>query len=152
MSERAATLHDLLAGATPPGVYRLPARASLRTVQRMAAQHGWRVYRIMGRRIADKPTFLAESARSLHFPKYFGHNWDAFEESLNDLAYDAAGRTLVLFDHAGRLAAAEPEEFAVALDILRAAVEARRASDFPLVVILQGAARATDATLLRMED
>lgn len=152
MSEHAPTLHDLLTGGVPPGIYRIPSRASLRAVQRAADQHGWRVYRIMGRRIADKPAFLAESARSLRFPSYFGHNWDAFEESLNDLAYDAHERTLVLFDHAGRFAAAEPEEFATALDILRGAVEARRTSDSPLAVVLQGAARATDATVLRITD
>jgi len=152
MSETSPTLHDLLTGGVPPGVYRLPSRASLRAVQQAAGQHGWRVHRIMGRRIADKPAFLAESARSLHFPKYFGHNWDAFEESLNDMAYDTHERTLVLFDHVGRFAAAEPEEFATALDILRSAVEARRTSDAPLVVLLQGAARAADATVLRMEE
>lgn len=152
MSEHTPTLHDLLTGGVPSGIYRLPARASLRAVQREADQCGWRIYRIMGRRIANKPAFLAESARSLHFPEYFGHNWDAFEESLNDLAYDTAERTLVLFDHAGRFAAAEPEEFATALDILRSAVEARRTSDAPLVVLLQGAARATDAARLRIAD
>lgn len=150
MSETSPTLHDLLTGGVPPGIYRLPSRASLRAVQQAAGQHGWRIRRIMGRRIADKPAFLAESARSLHFPKYFGHNWDAFEESLNDLAYDTAERTLVLFDHAGRFAAAEPEEFATALDILRTAVEARRTSDAPLIVLLQGAARATDVARLQV--
>jgi hypothetical protein len=150
MSERTPALHDLLTGGVPPSIFRIPSRASLRAVQRAADQHGWHVYRIMGRRIADKPAFLAESARSLHFPSYFGHNWDAFEESLNDLAYDAHERTLVLFDHAGRFAAAEPEEFATALDILRSAVEARRTSDAPLIVLFQGAARATDVTRLQV--
>ena len=150
MSETSPTFHDLLTGGVPPGIYRLPSRASLRAVQQAAGQHGWPIRRIMGRRIADKPAFLAESARSLHFPKYFGHNWDAFEESLNDLAYDTAERTLVLFDHAGRFAAAEPEEFATALDILRTAVEARRTSDAPLAVLLQGAARATDVARLQV--
>ncbi len=152
MSAPDVTFHDLLTGGVPPGIYRIPSRASLRAVQQAAGQHGWRVYRIMGRRITDKQAFLSEAARSLHFPKYFGHNWDAFEESLNDLAYDTAERTLVLFDHAGRFAVAEPEEFATALDILRSAVEARRTSDAPLVVLLQGAARATDATVLRIAD
>ncbi len=152
MNDQTPTLHDLLTGAVPPGIYRIPSRASLRAVQQVAGQHGWRIHRIMGRRIADKPAFLAESARSLHFPKYFGHNWDAFEESLNDLAYDTHERTLVLFDHAGRFAAAEPEEFATALDILRSAVEARRTSDAPLIVLLQGAARATEVTRLKIEN
>lgn len=33
----------------------------------------------------NKAAFLATCARDLHFPDYFGGNWDAFEECLRDL-------------------------------------------------------------------
>ena len=49
---------------------------------------------------------------------------------------------LVLYDDAGRFAAARPEEFAVALDVLRTAVERWRATETPMVVLLRGAGRA----------
>jgi RNAse (barnase) inhibitor barstar/catechol 2,3-dioxygenase-like lactoylglutathione lyase family enzyme len=38
----------------------------------------------------DKATFLEACARSLDFPSYFGHNWDALADSLGDFAADKA--------------------------------------------------------------
>ncbi len=49
---------------------------------------------------------LSRSAEALRFPAYFGHNWDAFEECLNDMSWEAEGPALLLLDHAGRFAAA----------------------------------------------
>lgn len=38
----------------------------------------------------DKEAFLAACARSLDFPSYFGHNWDALADSLGDFAAQKA--------------------------------------------------------------
>lgn len=135
-------LVDLFTGALAPGVYRCNTRTSAAAILRLAQQHGWRVYRLDGREIAGKAEFLSASARALCFPGYFGHNWDAFEESLNDFAAEADGRVLVLFDHASRFAAAAPEAFATALEILAAAAARRQIAVAPLVVLVRGAGRA----------
>ena len=42
----------------------------------------------------DKAAFLAACARDLHFPDYFGGNWDAFEECLRDFG---TGPTLLVW-------------------------------------------------------
>ena len=34
----------------------------------------------------DKQSFLTACARSLAFPDYFGHNWDALADSLGEFA------------------------------------------------------------------
>jgi hypothetical protein len=80
----------------------------------------------------------------LRFPSYFGHNWDAFEESLNDMSWAPAPGYLVLFDGAGAFARTQPDEFGVALDIFRESVRRWQQQGTPLIVVLRGAGRAAD--------
>lgn len=42
---------------------------------------------VRGQRCTDKQRLLQEFAAALQFPYYFGHNWDAFDECLNDLSW-----------------------------------------------------------------
>ena len=58
------------------------------------------------------------------------------EECLNDM--EPGRPALLLFDYAGRFAAAEPDQFAVALEILAAAAENRRSGAAPLAVLVRG--------------
>lgn len=141
MSDR---VEALFSGAVAPGVYRTGLRTAASTLARAAERHGWQAFHLDGRALTTKAQFLETSARALRIPSYFGHNWDAFEESLNDLSWAPAQGYLVVFDGAGDFAAAEPDEFAVALDILRESVRRWHASGLPLVVLLRGAGRAAD--------
>ena len=42
---------------------------------------------IAGEKATTSETFLAEIARALKFPEYFGNNYDALDEMLNDLSW-----------------------------------------------------------------
>src|SRR5689334_13062227 len=46
--------------------------------------------------IRSKQKLLKVLADKLHFPRYFGHNWDALEECLRDLSWLPAGRPVVI--------------------------------------------------------
>ena len=46
--------------------------------------------------ISSKRELLSALSRSLHFPSYFGHNWDALDECLTDLSWLPAGDVLVI--------------------------------------------------------
>jgi hypothetical protein len=139
MSDR---LGDLLSGATPPAVYRWTSRARAANVVQRAEMSGWRCFYLDGRQIASKDDLLRSGVAAMHLPAYFGNNWDALEDSLRDLAWAPAERGyLVLFDGAGTLARAEPGDFAVALSILRDAVEYWRATPTPLIALLRGLGR-----------
>jgi hypothetical protein len=70
---------------------------------------GWRVVVIDGRRCATKASLLAELAAALHFPTWFGRNWDALVDCLRD-AVPATGSGLALvISHPRLVGAGEPE-------------------------------------------
>ena len=131
----------LFVKAVAPGVYRTDLRAAPEAFVRAAERHGWQAFHLDGRELATKAQFLEASARALRFPSYSGHNWDAFEESLNDMSWAPAQGYLVVFDGAGQFAREQPDDFAVALDILRESVRRWQKLGTPVVVLLRGAGR-----------
>ncbi|WP_159394500.1 barstar family protein [Streptomyces sp. NRRL S-495] len=113
---------DLLPGRTWAGFAAAPDRLRL----------------VRGANCRTRTALFAEWARALSFPGYFGHNWDAFEECLNDAllppgaepaesvepAGSAAPRLLVLVADADALLADEPPaQLALLLSILDAAAD-----------------------------
>jgi len=83
-------INAILAETLPPGIYNLNSRARASTIVQAVERHGWRCFYLNGRQIGDKAAFLAASAQAMRFPSYFGHNWDALEECLSDLAWAPA--------------------------------------------------------------
>jgi RNAse (barnase) inhibitor barstar len=139
MSEK---LDALFSGQRSPGVYRWDAPGSTRALRDEAENHGWRCFYLDGRRIADKKEFIDACARAMHFPDYFGKNWDALEESLRDLEWaPASAGYLVLYDHAGRFLRSRPADFATALAILRSATDHWAGTGTPMAVLIGGLSR-----------
>ncbi len=134
----------LFSGAVAPGIYRTGLRTAPATLAHAAESRGWRTFHLDGSALATKTQFLEASARAMDFPSYFGHNWDAFEESLNDMGWAPAQGYLVVFDGVEYFARAQPEEFAVALDILRDSVRRWHELGTPLIVLLRGAGRTAN--------
>ncbi|HEU0113063.1 MAG TPA: barstar family protein, partial [Thermomicrobiales bacterium] len=63
-----------------PGVCVAPSHSFANCLLAEAAANGLTAARIDLSQAATKEAFLAECARRLDFPPYFGHNWDAFDE------------------------------------------------------------------------
>ena len=80
---------------------------------------------------------LANAATALRFPADFGHNWDALEECLTDLAWAPAAGYLLLYDDAARLARAEPAAWAALRAILADVCAAWAARGVPFYVLLR---------------
>lgn len=79
---------------------------------------------IKGRHCKTPANLFAEFARTLEFPDYFGHNWDALEECLADLEWLPAKGYILLVTNAEGVLPEDEEEYETFLEILRDAGEA----------------------------
>ncbi len=126
----------LLSGEIKPGVYRLPLHTSTEAVQHAVGPAGWRVFVLDGSKVSDKATFLSEAAKVMNFPSYFGKNWDAFEDSLNDLEWAPAKGYVLLYPHANRFA--QLPDWKTVLSIFRVAVHRWQQAGTPMYIFLGG--------------
>jgi len=85
----------------------------------------------------DKGAFLNAIAKALHFPDYFGHNWDALYDCLLDLTPDEGAGTLLVLRDATGFARAEPEEFAAAVGALADAADYWKGENKALLVVVE---------------
>ena len=65
----------------------------------------------------DKEAALARIAQALDFPAWFGGNWDALADCLDDLSWLPAPGYVLVLEHTHAWKAAEPVAFDVLLDI-----------------------------------
>ncbi len=72
---------------------------------------------LRGKRCGTKREMLGEWAAALQFPWYFGSNWDAFEECINDLSWMPARAHAFLVTDAERILR-DAEDFAAFVGIL----------------------------------
>jgi hypothetical protein len=70
--------------------------------------------------LADKQAVLAWYAGALRFPSYFGENWDAFNDCLNDLSWIAEKN--ILISHHDMPLTTAPADRSIYLDVLANAV------------------------------
>ncbi|MFC5668106.1 barstar family protein [Kitasatospora misakiensis] len=110
---------------------------------------------VQGANCRTTAALFAEWAGALAFPGYFGHNWDAFEECLNDALHppgtDSAAPLLVLVADADALLADEPpRQLTTFLSILDASAAATPTTGSPLRVLFTTAPAAEAATADRL--
>lgn len=70
----------------------------------------------------SKSELLAALSEGLSFPTYFGHNWDALEDFLNDLSWLKERR--IALRHTSLPTSMSDKDLATYLSILSSAVEA----------------------------
>lgn len=129
---------ELLAGRLDPAVYTWPVdrRVAARDVTE-AERAGWRVFWLDARGVRDKRALLERCAEEFALPSYFGHNWDALQDCLRDLAWvPAVAGYLVVYDHWRGPAEADPETHRTLMEIFEAAVRFWRGTPTPMAVLL----------------
>jgi barstar (barnase inhibitor) len=104
-----------LSDASKSGVYR-----TSRTDEILDATKGssLQVARIGLAGAAGKDALMDHVARAMHFPRWFGGNWDALEDCLTDLSWSKAGGHVLLIEDAQAL---PPDERGILVDILASA-------------------------------
>ncbi len=122
-----------------PGIYRFSSRATPDYLRKEANAARWRFFYLDGAKVRDKKSFLEKAARAMEFPNYFGHNWDAFEECVNDLSWAPASGYILLFQAPERLAKNARADWETAVEILSAAIGNWNEQGVPFYVLLRGA-------------
>lgn len=73
---------------------------------------------VRGEACRSKSALFDAFARALKFPDYFGHNWDAFDECVNDLEWLEGAGYVVVVTKAERLLADDEAEYSKFIDIM----------------------------------
>ncbi|ALN62160.1 hypothetical protein GLA29479_1276 [Lysobacter antibioticus] len=113
---------ELLADPAQAGAYFIDARDA-RALADAAAELEFAVARVDFAGCADKDDALARIAAGLRFPAWFGHNWDALNDCVNDLSWWPAPGYLLLIEHAGPWQAEHGEDAATLVEILNDAAQ-----------------------------
>lgn len=87
------------------------------------ARRGGKLVVWVPRSVRSKEKLLRLLSQALKFPTYFGGNWDALEECLNDLHWLPEKLSIVIVHE--RLPFGEGENRQVYCDILQAAMQSR---------------------------
>ncbi len=92
-----------------------------------------------GTEVEDKAGFLELCQDAFGLPEWFGHNWDALEESLADLPTGrGADGTVVIWTDWALFAESDPEEYATALDVFEDTARTLGVDGVPFVVLRVG--------------
>ena len=133
-------IEALFAGDVPSGIYKLPSRASIESIRHAAEKAGMRFAHVDGKAIDDKSSFIKAVGESLEFPGYSAKNWDAFEESMNDLSWAPSDNGyVILIDKAGAFEEGQPRAFKTALDVLGDVSKAWAEAGTPMLILVRGA-------------
>jgi RNAse (barnase) inhibitor barstar len=131
-------IEELLTGRREPGVHAWTAdRREAARGATEAERAGWRVLWLDGAGVRDKRTLLERCAEEFALPSYFGHNWDALQDTLRDLSWaPTTCGYLVVYDHWGELADADPAAHRTLMDVFETTVGHWRGTATPMAVLL----------------
>jgi RNAse (barnase) inhibitor barstar len=88
--------------------------------------------------VRGKAELLARLAERLGFPEWFGGNWDALNDVLAEQAWSEPHGIVLTLERCGDLAAADPEAFETALEVLDSVAESCYDEDIPFWVLVDG--------------
>jgi hypothetical protein len=109
--------HWQLGSAAEAGVHWIE-RTQVETLCEAGRAAGLHCARLDLESCRGKADLLAGLAREFRFPTWFGHNWDALADCLDDLGWLKASGYLLALENPIGLSHAAPKDFALTLDIL----------------------------------
>jgi RNAse (barnase) inhibitor barstar len=127
------SIEAIIRGHAAPQIYRLESDLPLTNLAGQVAAAGGELFELDGELMSETAALMAEFARVLKFPDYFGKNWDALNDCLTDLSWlnDARSHLVLAIDHWDYCA--NP----LLQDILRETVALWADSETPLYVLLR---------------
>lgn len=124
-------------GERSPGLYRVTTEVNIDKLSSLCQEYGFQFFYINGKNVTSKAEFFQASAQTMSFPDYFGYNWDAFNDCINDLSWFSAAGYILLYSQPDNFAQNDPSEWLIALDVFQEAVEYWARTDTPMYVLLK---------------
>ena len=129
-------LAAVLAGHEEPGIRLWHGAFDVADVRHSVEHAGWGFGHVDGWTQGEtKSAFLAAVGKALDFPDYYGQNFDALADCLDDIGSGTAG-VVLLWDGWATLARSDEKAFSIALSVLGSRVNADRG--VPFSVLLRG--------------
>lgn len=122
------------------GVYYLPP-AHQGSAADAAKKKGLLVLTVEIAARANKDQALKQLGAALHFPTWYGANFDALFDCLTDPAWQPARGHVILVNGLSELRATAPEDFATLIEVFQAAAETRRETASPFWILIDTPAR-----------
>lgn len=121
MSSAPAPFETLLRNVAHAGVYHLPQtlHGGHEDIIVAAEKCAYVIFKVDLTRVSDKQGLLEAIGRDMAFPEWFGRNWDALADCLNDLGWRPGEGYLVLLEHCDLLHESAANELATALRIFQ---------------------------------
>jgi len=115
------TLEDRLREPRKSGVFR--AAEPPADLESAAEAVGLRLHAIDASAVRTKSQMLGLLGRSLAFPRWYGRNWDALEDCLTDFDWLRGPGLVLRVEGFDPYAQADPDGFAILLDIFKTSAE-----------------------------
>ncbi len=128
-------LSGVLADAAACGVYFVDA-SGRDTLARAARALEYEVFPIDLTDCRDRDAVIARLTSALDLPPWFGGNWDALADCLNDLSWRPADGYVLLLEHVEDWHTADPGGFDTLLEIARDAADDWSRHGVPFWVLL----------------
>lgn len=122
------------------GVYYLPPAHQGSAVD-AAQKKGLLVLTVEIAARANKDQALEQLGAALHFPTWYGANFDALFDCLTDPDWQPARGHVIMIKGVIELRATNPDDFATLIEVFQAATEARREAASPFWVLIDTPAR-----------
>ncbi|MFA6312379.1 MAG: barstar family protein [Sterolibacterium sp.] len=128
MNTPQARLETLLHDVARAGVYHLPhaRHAGHEDVIAAAESCAYVIFKVDLSGTRDKQGLLTAIGRDMAFPEWFGCNWDALADCLNDLGWRPGEGYLVLLEHCDLLHERAANDLVTALQIFQDAANSWR--------------------------
>lgn len=85
---------------------------------------------------AKTAAILEQLGSKLHFPDWYGANFDALYDCLSDPDWQPAPGHLILLGGLSNWQSIIPDDFATLIDVLQAVIEARQDSPKPFCIVI----------------
>ena len=121
---------NLFADSSQAGVHHLP-HGSIDDLVAGARAAGCLVLRVDLAAARNKDEMLTAVGRTLRFPEWFGHNWDALADCLLDMGWLPATGYMIILEHCDGIHGRAEGDFVKLMQIFQETAATRREDEVP---------------------